>query len=289
MPGWRPPWGCGAVGLVFFAEHGGHVWGGGEGRFARHSGEGRLIVGARFGRWRGFDAELWDDGVGGGVDGAVDGDAGRGGEAGEEVELGALEEAELDPAEEVIHDGLGVADLLVAGPAGGFEAGVGELFAEELERDSVLEGEGDGGGEGIHEAGDGGAFFGHADEDFAGALVGVEADGEVALVAGDGELVGDGGALRGEAVTDGAGRGLGVAGVGILLRGGGFDGGELRGELGDGGLVAVVRACEAAARSSCEGFVDFELGGLGASGYFQVVERLLVVGVLLLVGVWRRR
>ena len=53
----------------------------------------------------------------------------------------AGEEAELHPAEEVIHDGLGVADLLVAGPAGGLEAGVGELLAEELERDAVLEAE----------------------------------------------------------------------------------------------------------------------------------------------------
>ena len=123
-----------------------------------------------------------------GGDGAVDGDGVPalvlGGEAGEEVELVALEEAELDPAEEVVHDGFGVADLFVAGPAGGLEAGVGELLAEDAEGDAVLEGEGDGGGEGIHEAGDGGAFFGHADEDFAGLAVGVEADGDVAFVAG---------------------------------------------------------------------------------------------------------
>ena len=54
-----------------------------------------------------------------------------GGEAGEEVELVSGEEADLDPAEDVIHDRLGVADLLVAGPAGGLEAGVGELLAED--------------------------------------------------------------------------------------------------------------------------------------------------------------
>ena len=72
-----------------------------------------------------------------------------------------------------------------------------------LEGDAVLEGHGDGGGEGVHQAGDGGAFLGHADEDLAGLAVGVEADGEVALVAGDGEFVGDGGALGGQAVTDG--------------------------------------------------------------------------------------
>ncbi len=78
--------------------------------------------------------------------------------------------------------------------------------AEDLEGDAVLEGERDGGGEGVHEAGDGGAFLGHADEDFAGAAVGVEADGDVALVAAEAEFVGDGGALGGEAVADGAGR-----------------------------------------------------------------------------------
>ena len=163
------------------------------------------------------------------------------GEAGEEVELVAGEEADLDPAEDVVHDGLGVADLLVAGPAGGLEAGVGELLAEHAERDAVLEAERDGGGEGVHEAGDGGAFLGHADEDFAGLAVGVEADGDVALVTGEAELVGDGGALGGQAVTDGARRGLGVERVGVLqwrlrrwLRSCGF-------ERGDALLAAVER------------------------------------------------
>ena len=93
---------------------------------------------------------------------------------------------------------------------------MGELLAEDAEGDAVLEREGDGGGEGVHEAGDGGAFLGHADEDFAGLAVGVEADGDVALVAGEAEFVGDGGALGGETVTDGAGWGLGVDGVGVL-------------------------------------------------------------------------
>ncbi len=112
----------------------------------------------------------------------------------------------LQPAEDVIHEALGVADLLVAGPAGGLEAGVGEFLAEDLERHAVLQGERDGGGEGVHQAGDGGAFLGHLDEDFARLAVGVEADGDVALVAGDGEFVGDGGALVGQAMADGARR-----------------------------------------------------------------------------------
>jgi hypothetical protein len=120
----------------------------------------------------------------------------------------AGEEAELDPAEDVIHDGFGVADVLVAGPAGGLEAGVRELLAQDFERDAVLEGERGGGGEAVHEAGDGGAFFGHADEDFAGLAVGVEADGDVAFVAGDGEFVGERGALVGKTMANGARRTL---------------------------------------------------------------------------------
>ena len=115
------------------------------------------------------------------------------------------EEADLDPAEDVIHDGLGVSDLGVAGPSGGLEAGVGELLAEDAEGDAVLEGERDSGGEGVHESGDSGAFLGHADENFTRLSVGVEAYGDVALVSGDAELVGDGGALRGEAMAYGAG------------------------------------------------------------------------------------
>src|SRR5260370_35506463 len=85
-------------------------------------------------------------------DGAFDGDGVLslrlalvlGGEAAEEVELVAGEEADLDPAEDVVHDRLGVADLLVAGPAGGLEAGVDELFAETGQRPAVLEGALDG-------------------------------------------------------------------------------------------------------------------------------------------------
>jgi len=42
---------------------------------------------------------------------------GRGCQSGEKWQLLAGEEAQLHPAEDVIHDGLGIADLLVAGPA----------------------------------------------------------------------------------------------------------------------------------------------------------------------------
>ena len=91
-----------------------------------------------------------------------------------------------------------------------------ELLAEQLERNAVLQAHADGRREGVHEARDGGAFLGHADEDFTGAAVGVEPDGDVAFVAGDAELVRDAGALGGQAVADGAGRALLVGCVGVF-------------------------------------------------------------------------
>jgi hypothetical protein len=42
--------------------------------------------------------------------------------------------------------------VFVAGPPGGLKAGVRELLAQDLELDSVLQGERDGGGEAVHEA-----------------------------------------------------------------------------------------------------------------------------------------
>ena len=43
----------------------------------------------------------------------------------------------------------------------------------------------------VHQAADRRAFLGHRDEQLAGPAVGIEADGDVALVARDVELVGD--------------------------------------------------------------------------------------------------
>ncbi len=142
-------------------------------------------------------------------------------EAFEEGLLLSGEEAHLEPAEDVIHDGLGEADVGIMAPAAGLEAGVGELFAEQLEGDAVLQREGDAASEAVHEAADGAAFLGHGDEQFAGHAVLVEADGDVAFVASDVELVGDGEALVGEAMTDGARRSVSI--VGFDGSGSGFD------------------------------------------------------------------
>ena len=83
----------------------------------------------------------------------------------------------------------------------------------------MLQSDRDGCGEGIHQAGDGRAFLGHLDEDFAHLAVGVEADSDVALMAGDGEFVGDRGALILQAMTNGAGRAVEILRGGSLRRG----------------------------------------------------------------------
>src|SRR5580658_7669840 len=119
------------------------------------------------------------------------------------------QEAQLQPAEDVIHDGLGKADLFVASPAGGLEASVGELLAQYLERDAVLQRERNRGGKGVHEPGDSGTLFGHLDEDLTRLSIRVEAYGDIALVSRDGKFVGEGGALLRQAMAHGTGRSLG--------------------------------------------------------------------------------
>src|SRR5882757_7925236 len=52
------------------------------------------------------------------------------------------EEAQLEPAEDVVHDRLGEADVGIAGPAAGLKAGVREFFAEQLQRHAMLQRDG---------------------------------------------------------------------------------------------------------------------------------------------------
>ena len=107
----------------------------------------------------------------------------------------AGEEAQLEPAEDVIHDRLGVADVRIAAPAAGFEARVRELLAEQFQRHAVLQRDRDAQGEAVHQAADRRSFFSHGDEEFAGIAVGIEADGDVALVISDLEFMRDRSAL----------------------------------------------------------------------------------------------
>src|ERR1700737_4553446 len=78
---------------------------------------------------------------------------------------------------------------------GGLEARVDEFIHQRLERHSVLQADGNGKREAVHEAGKCGTFLGHLDEDFARLAGLIHADSDVALVAADGKLVSDRGAL----------------------------------------------------------------------------------------------
>ncbi len=139
-------------------------------------------------------------------------------QVGKQRQLNAGEKAQIEPAEDVIHEALGVADLLVAGPAGWLETGVGKLLAENLQGYAVLQGNRDGGGEGVHQPGDGGTLLGHLDEDFARLPGGVESDRDVALVTGNGKLVSNRSAFIGQAMANSARRSAEVlrVGAGVL-------------------------------------------------------------------------
>jgi hypothetical protein len=108
--------------------------------------------------------------------------------------------------------------LLFVKPAG-LEAGVRELVDQHLQRHAVLQHDRYAGGEAVHQAADDRAFLGHGDEHLAGLAVRILADGDVALVAGDAELVRDRPALVRQTHPLGLGRsqGLGILAVGVLL------------------------------------------------------------------------
>ena len=120
----------------------------------------------------------------------------------------AGQEAQLDPAEDVVHDALGVADVRIAGPSARLKACVGEFFAEQLQRNAVLQRDGDGQREAVHQAAHRGSFFCHGDEELARLAIGIEADGDVSLVVSDFEFVGDGGAFFLQLVAHGSGWGI---------------------------------------------------------------------------------
>lgn len=101
-------------------------------------------------------------------------------------------ELDLDVSRHVVDDAVGFGDVWVAGVAHGFEAHALESADGVLGGEAVLDSEGEGTAEGLAHAVHGGAFLGHFDEDLAGLAIGVEADGEIALVVPDGELVGEG-------------------------------------------------------------------------------------------------
>ena len=116
-------------------------------------------------------------------------------DAGPELRLGR-QELRRHPPEDVVHDRLREPDLRVPRHPGRLEPHVAELVDEDLQRHAVLQRVRDGLRERVREAGDRRAFLRHHEEDLARRAVLVQADGDVALVAGDVELVRDRAAAR---------------------------------------------------------------------------------------------
>ncbi len=106
----------------------------------------------------------------------------------------------MQPAEDVIHDRLGEADIRIAAPAAGLEARVRELLAEQLQRNSVLQRDRNRESEAVHQPADRRTFLGHGDEQLAGRAVRIKTDGEISFVASNIELMRNRGALFGQLV-----------------------------------------------------------------------------------------
>ena len=104
--------------------------------------------------------------------------------------LVALDELAAQPAEDVIGDAGGVADVGVLGETARLEALVSEFLDQTFERHAVLQGDGGQRADRVHQAADGAAFLGHVNEELAGLAIFEEADGDITFVTGDLELVG---------------------------------------------------------------------------------------------------
>jgi len=122
------------------------------------------------------------------------------------VSLGFGKEAYLEPAKNVIHDGGCVAEFFAAGPSRRLETCSGKLFAQDLQRYSVLQADGDCRAEAFHESGHSRAFLCHAKEEFSRLSVGIHANRDVSLMSSDRIAVSDGGPLGRQAMPHSVGR-----------------------------------------------------------------------------------
>ena len=124
----------------------------------------------------------------------------------EQRQLLARKEAQIQPAEDVVHQALRVADLLVARPARGLEPGVRELLAQHAQRNAMLQCQRNRSRKRIHQAGDGRTFLCHLDEDLARLPGRIQTHRDVALMTRNRKLVGDGSAFCLQAMTHGTRR-----------------------------------------------------------------------------------
>src|SRR5271166_1496519 len=107
-----------------------------------------------------------------------------------QLALFACNELQFQPAEDVVNDGLGVADSWISRPAAGLKAHMRELAAKHVERDTVLQSQRHRGGKRIHQPRDGRALLRHGDEDLAWQAVLVNSDREISLLPSDGKVMG---------------------------------------------------------------------------------------------------
>src|ERR1035437_5022019 len=98
-------------------------------------------------------------------------------------------ELQSQPAENVIGDGRGVADLRVFGETARLKTLVRELAGERIQRHAVLKRHAGERADAVHQSADGRTFLRHCDEKFAGLAVLEQTDGEITFVAGDVEFV----------------------------------------------------------------------------------------------------
>src|SRR5258705_7523453 len=78
----------------------------------------------------------------------------------------SAEEAELEPAEDVVHDRLGKADVGIARPPARLEPSMRKLLAEKFERHPMLQRDRNRQRKTVHKAGDSRTFLSHLDKYF---------------------------------------------------------------------------------------------------------------------------
>src|SRR5436190_12525093 len=94
----------------------------------------------------------------------------------------SAEEAELEPAEDVVHDRLGKADISIARPPTGLEPSMSKLLTEKFERHAMLQRDRDRQRKTVHQPRDSRTFLSHLDKNFPRLPIRIEPDDDVSLV-----------------------------------------------------------------------------------------------------------
>ena len=103
--------------------------------------------------------------------------------------LVTFDELAREPAEHVIGDARRMANVRIFCEPARFEPLIREFFHQTLERHAVLKRNRSERADGVHQTADSAAFLRHRDEKLARLAILVQADGDIAFVSGDLELV----------------------------------------------------------------------------------------------------